>query len=90
MDFLAGLVASYLFEKSKTLLNSTIYHGIYQDDVLVVLKGKKSVKEVKYWLEDFQKTVNISAGNQYPQFTTEVWTREVNPPSLQKRTGFKS
>ena len=42
--FLADLVASYLFLKAKTLLNPTIYHGIYQDDGLVVFKGMKSVK----------------------------------------------
>ena len=29
LAFLANLVASYLFEKSKLLINSTTYHGIY-------------------------------------------------------------
>ena len=43
-DYLADLVAYYLFEKFKALLNRTIYHGIYQGDGLVVFKGKKSVK----------------------------------------------
>ena len=42
--FLADLVASYLFEKSKTLLNPKIYHGIYRYDVLEVFKIKESVK----------------------------------------------
>ena len=67
--FLADLVASYLFEKSKTLLNPKIYHGIYQHDGLVVSKGKKSVKQIKDWLEEFHQTVNIAAGNKHLQFT---------------------
>ena len=35
-DFLADLVASYLFEKSKLKFRQTIYHGIYRYDGLVV------------------------------------------------------
>ena len=45
--FLANLVASYLFKKSKAHFYPTIYHGIYRDDGLVVFKGKKSVREIK-------------------------------------------
>ena len=44
LEFLANLVASYLFEKSKALVNLTTYHGIYSYDGLVVFKGNKSVK----------------------------------------------
>ena len=44
--FLVNLVASYLFEEAKTLLNQTTYHGIYQDGGMVVLKGKKIVKGI--------------------------------------------
>ena len=44
LSFLGNLVASYLFEEAKTLLNPIIYHGIYQDYGLVVFKVKKSVK----------------------------------------------
>ena len=36
--FLVNLVASYLFEEAKTLLNQTTYHGIYQDGGMVVFK----------------------------------------------------
>ena len=45
-----------------------------------MFKGKKSVKEIKYWLEEFQKTVNMAEGNQYLQFTEEIWKTDVNPP----------
>ena len=48
--FLTKLVASYLFDKAKNLINPPTYHGVYRDDGLVVFKGKKSVKEIKYSL----------------------------------------
>ena len=51
---------------------------IYRNDGLVVFKGKKSLKEIKYWLEVFQKTVNIAAGNQHLQFNAEIWVTDAN------------
>ena len=69
--------------------NPTIYHGIYRDGGLVVFKGKKSVREIKYWLDDFQKTVDKAAGNQHLQFAAEIWKPDETPPLKQKRTGFK-
>ena len=57
-----------------------MHHNIYRDDGLVVFKGRKSVKEIKDWLVEFQKTVNKAAGNQHLQFTAEIWTPELNPP----------
>ena len=62
----------------------TIYHGIYRDDGLVVFKGKKSVKEIKYWLDEFQKTVDKAAGNQHFQFTAEIWKPDENSPPQAK------
>ena len=80
--FLANLVASYLFVKSKTLLNQTTYHGIYFNDGLVLIKGKKSVQEIKYWIAEFQKTVDKALNNQYLYFTAEILTSDKNlPPS---------
>ena len=67
MAFLADLVASYLLEKSKTLLNWTNYHGIYRDDRLVVSKGNNILQAITYLLVEFQKTVYRAAGNQHPQ-----------------------
>ena len=49
--FLADLVASYLFEKSKPIFRLKIYHVIYQDDGLVVFKRKKKASQIKDWLE---------------------------------------
>ena len=61
--FLADLVASYLFEKSKANFRPTIYHGIYRDDGLLVFKGKRKASKIRDWLEEFQKKVNKAAGN---------------------------
>ena len=47
----------------------TIKWLITTNDGPVLFKGKKSVKEIKDWLEDFQKTLNRAAGNQHLQFT---------------------
>ena len=82
--FLANLVASYLFEKAKAHFYPTIYHGIYRDDRLVVFKGKKSVREIKDWLDEFQKTVDKAAGNQHLQFTAEIWRPDENSPPQAK------
>ena len=78
---LADLVASYLFNKYKPMSRPTIYHGIYQDDGLVVFKGKKKASEIKYWLEEFQQMVNTAAGNQYLKFTSEIWKDGANYPT---------
>ena len=83
-DFLADLVASYLFEKSKLNFRPTIYHGIYQDDSLVVFKGKKKASEIKYWLEEFQQTVKKATGKQHLRFTAEICTNEANSPTPEK------
>ena len=69
LEFLADLVASYLFEKAKANFCLTTYHVIYRDDGLVVFKGEKKEREIRDWLEEFQQTVNKAAGNQHLNFT---------------------
>ena len=54
------------FEKAKAHFYPKIYHGIYRDDGLVLFKGKKSVKEIKDWLDEFQKTVDKAARKPTP------------------------
>ena len=80
-EFLADMIASYLFEESKSNFRPTIYHGIYRDDGLVVFKGKKKASEIIYWLEEFQQKVNKAAGNQHLHFTAEIWMTEDNSPT---------
>ena len=62
---LTGLVASYPFEKSTTLLNRTTYRGIYRNAGLVFFKGEKSVREIKDWSADFQHTADKATGNRH-------------------------
>ena len=81
---MADLVGSYLFEKARANFRPTIYHGIYIDDGLLVFKGKKKASEIKYWLEEFQQTVNTAAGNEHLQFTAEIWTNEAKSPTPAK------
>ena len=46
--------------------------------------GKKNAREGKYWLEEFQQTVNSVAGNQRLKFTAEIWMNEENSPTPTK------
>ena len=85
LAFLANLVASYLFEKAKANFHPTIYHSIYRDDGFVVFKGRKSVREIKDWLDEFQQTVDKAAGNQQLQFNAEIWKPDENPPPSSER-----
>ena len=71
-DFLADLVASYLFEKYSNQFKNVLWKGIYRDDGLLVFKGKKSLSEIKRWREDFQSRVNKIAGNEYLKFTCKI------------------
>ena len=89
MAFLSKLVASYLFEKSKTILNRTTYHGIYRNESMLVFKGKKMVQEIKYLLEEFQQKLEKAEGNQHLQFTAEIWANNTYPPPLRRRIRFK-
>ena len=50
-EFLADLVASYLFDKSKSNFCPKIYHEIYRNDGLVSFKGEKKESDIGYWLE---------------------------------------
>ena len=72
------MVASYLFEKAKANFCLKIYNIIYRDDGLVVFEGTKKAREIRNWLEEFQKTVNKAARNQNLQFTAEIWAKEKN------------
>ena len=49
----------------------------------MVFKGKKK-NEIKEWLEKFQQTVNLAAGNHHLKFTAEIWTDGANPPTPEK------
>ena len=50
----------------------------------MVFKDKKKASEIKDCLEDFQQTVNTTAGNQHLRFTAEIWTNKANSPTPEK------
>ena len=70
-------------------MNRTTYHGIYRYDGLVVPKGNNSIQEIKYWLVDFHQTVDKAAGNQYLQFSAEIYMNDKNPPPSAKKDKVK-
>ena len=51
----------------------------------MVFKGKKSVREIKVWLDEFQQRVDKAGGNQHLQFTAEIWKPDENPPPPQAK-----
>lgn len=72
--WLADLVAAYILERSQQLFDEAEYDGIYRDDGLVVLKGKKSTAWIEDWLiNKFQKKVNEVLGSDKLQFTMVIW-----------------
>ena len=80
---LGDLVESYLLETLKIHFRHTIYHSIYNNDDLLVFKGKKMVQYIRDWLGGFKNIVNNSAGNQQLQFTAKIWNfcdQWITPP----------
>ena len=45
--------------------------------------------DIKDWLEEFQQTVNMAAGNRHLQFAAEIWTNEANSPTPEKEDRFQ-
>ena len=76
--FLADLVASYLLEMTKHHFTNTRYHGIYQDDDMILFQGTRKITELKLWLKRFQNSINQITNGTFLQFTMEIWdeTRE--------------
>ena len=51
----------------------------------MVFKVNKSIQEIKYWLDEFQQTVDKASGKQHLQFTAEIWRNDTDlPPSAEK------
>ena len=71
--FYANLVAAYILENSPELFSDSVFYGIYRDDGLNVIDGKKSTEELVKWLEKFQAKVNELTGSDCLQFTLDIW-----------------
>ena len=55
----------------------------------MVFKGKKKASEIKYWLEEFQQTMNTMEGNRHLKFTAEIWTDGANSLTPKKEDQFQ-
>ena len=72
--FLADLVAAYILENTQQFFDEAKFDGIYRDDGLVVLNGKKSTAWIEDWLNNkFQAKVNQLLGSEGLQFTMDIW-----------------
>ena len=87
--FLSKLVVSYLFVRAKNHSSWKIYRDIYQDDAIVVFKVKNKIKDIKEWLNEFQRTMNKLTGNQHLQFTTEICKNNKSLPPSEKNERVK-
>ena len=56
--WLADLAMTHVLEKCKKHFKSTIFHGVYRDDGIVVTSGKWKKSNLVEWLENFQKDVD--------------------------------
>ena len=56
-----------------------IIQTMSKNDGLLVFKGKKQLSEIKSWSYDFQAKVNKLSGNEYLQYTCEIWILNVGP-----------
>ena len=70
---LADLVATYIFKVTNNQFKGFMWIGIYRDDGILVLKGRRSISEIRIWRDKFQEKVDKIAGNDYLQFTCETW-----------------
>ena len=55
----------------------------------MVFKVKRKASEIKYWIIEFQQTVNTAAGNQHLKITAEIWTDRANTPTPEKEDRFQ-
>ena len=84
--FLADLVASYLLEVTNNQFKEVLWRVIYRDDGLLVFKGKKSLPEIQIWRDKFQEKIDEIAGNDYLQFTCEIWNPGGRPSRNETET----
>ena len=54
-------------------------------DELVSFKSKRSVDDMRGWLEEFQRKLDEAAGNHGLQFISEIYTIDKNLPQSQNK-----
>jgi hypothetical protein len=63
-----------VLENCEDLFDDAIYDGIYRDDSLVIMNGKKLNADIGEWLKHFQKRFNeVITGYEGLVFTVSIW-----------------
>ena len=75
-------MAAYLLENAQQLFKDSRYNGIYRDDGINVINGKRSTEQMVEWLDSFQAQVNKLTGSEHLKFTLDIW----NPDSPEEET----
>ena len=60
-------------QKSTRCLLRFSFYGFYRDDGLNVIDGKKTIKQLVKWLENFHAKVNELTGSDCLKFTLDIW-----------------
>jgi len=67
-----------------------MFYGIYRDDGLNVIDGKKSTEEMFEWLKQFQDNVNeLTADSNFLQFTLDIWDPDSPPGEIPSNKNVK-
>jgi hypothetical protein len=86
--WLADLAIAYIVEKAQEETMATLKHfGIYRDDGIGVFPGNISYADGTEWLNKFQEKVDEITGNDWLQFTMEIWKAgEHEIPDIDKKS----
>ena len=85
----ADLVAAYILDRSTELFSNSMFYGIYRDDDLNVIDGKRSTEEMVEWLERFQDNIKELTGSNFLQFTLDIWDPDSPPGEIPSNKNVK-
>eukprot|EP00957_Ditylum_brightwellii_P060008 4555829-Ditylum_brightwellii.AAC.1 len=74
--FCADVGATYVYKINENILNKLQFAGTYQDNGLTIFRERLPHRQAIHWLRHFKTQVNKLIGDDYFQFTAEIW----NPP----------
>ena len=60
------------------------FYGIYRDDGIAIFQGGFCADKINHWLSNFQSEINKVAGNDFLQFTMDVWCKTQHRHCLQQ------
>ena len=84
--FFADLVAAYIFENTTACFDNSAFNGIYRDDGIDIIKGKRTTDEMCDWVESFQARVNQLTSSDHLQFTAEIWNPNASVDEIRLAT----